>query len=336
MYIAHGNLQRHEACEIIMRSGSFAYRYLPYWAKLPDNLGKHEITDVACDSSDRVYVLTRCPEMPVMIFDQEGNYLHSIGRGVFPGRPHGIFINSRDELYCTDDTAHVAVHMSRDGEVLRTFGTPKVPSDTGCDREAFQKWKELNHIPDSEIYDGYFQLQKQLDSIVRTAGPFNGPTRMIETDDGELYCSDGYGNAAIHHFSANGEYQNTFGAPGRKAGELRLPHGLIQDQKNRIWVADRENNRLQIFSRDGEVLGVVDNLYRPTELCTDGTYIYLSDSDAGFCVFDQEAHLVAQFGFYLSPFCFHGLGINKRGDLYAATLGKNKYSNLVKLQRITD
>lgn len=334
MYLEHGNLNRHETCEIILRSGSFAYQFLPYWAKIPEEFGKNEITDIACDSSGIVYVLTRCPKMPIMLFEPDGTYLKSIGQGVFPGRPHGIFINGQDELYCTDDTAHVAVHLSKEGRVIRTFGTPHVPSDTGCDRDAYKKWRVQNHVLDAEVYDGYFQLGKQLDSITRTAGPFNGPTRMIETGDGELYCSDGYGNAAIHHFSSDGSYMETFGKPGKKWGELRLPHGLIQDQRDRIWVADRENNRLQIFSRNGELLGVVDNLYRPTELCTDGRYIYLSDSDAGFNIFDQDAHLLAQFGFYLSPFCFHGLGIDKKGNLYAATLGKNRYPNLVKLRRI--
>ncbi len=157
---------------------------------------------------------------------------------------------------------------------------------------------------------------------------------MIEGNDGILYCSDGYGNAAIHRFSADGIYLGSWGEPGRQPGQFRLPHSLFQDAAGRIWVADRENDRVQIFTSQGELLYVVENLHRPTEFCTDGKYIYLSESDAGFSIFTQDVEIVAQFGFFLSPLCFHGMAINSSGDLFGATLAKNRFNNLVKLRRI--
>lgn len=320
--------------EMVLRSGTFAYRFLPDWAGLPQDLGGAEITGAACDSEDNVYALTRHPGMPILVFDSAGRHLRSIGQGAFPARPHGIFINRRDELYVTDDNAHLAVHLSKAGETLRVFGKAGVASDTGCDRDAYRKWRGANHIPEGMRHDNYFILEKQIDTIRQTAGPFNGPTRMIEAPDGSLYCCDGYGNAAIHCFDPDGSYQKTWGSPGRQPGQFRLPHGILLDGNDRLWVADRENNRLQIFDREGEVLTVVEGLYRPTELCTDGAHIYLSESDAGLSIFTPDAEIVAQFGFPLSPLCFHGLGIDSNGNLYGATLGKNRFRNLVKLERI--
>lgn len=326
--------KRHEQNEIILRSGAFAYRYLPCWAQVPQAAQKSEITAVACDSADDVYVLTRHPEMPILVFTPSGEFLRSLGKGLFPARPHGIFINAQDELYCTDDAAHTAVKMTRDGKILASFGEAGKASDTGCDREAFDKWRAQENIPASRSFDRYLPLQMQLDTIIRTAGPFNGPTRMIETRSGDLYCSDGYGNAAVHRFSADGGYVSTFGRPGRAPGEMRLPHGILEDRLGRLWVADRENDRLQIFDTEGNLLVLIDGLFRPTELCTDGEHIYLSESDAGFSIFTQEAEIVAQFGFYHSPMYFHGIGINSQKDLFATTLGKNIFNNIVKLERV--
>jgi len=321
---------------MILRCGDFVYRYQPCWAQLPEAFGKNEVVSVACDSEDNLYVMTRHKEMPIMVFDQQGALLRSFGKDLFPGRPHGVYINAKDELYCTDDKGHIAVKISRAGDVIAAFGKANEPSDTGCDWKAYQNWRIKENIPPEQTFDHYFPLQKQIDTIARSAGPFNGPTRMIEGRDGQLYCSDGYGNAAIHRFSLSGEYLGRWGEPGRDPGQFRLPHGLWQDYQNRIWVADRENNRVQIFSPQGELLILIENLPRPTEFCCDGKYIYLSESDAGFSIFTQDAEIVAQFGFFLSPMCFHGIAVNSKGDLFGATLGKNKFSNLIKLHRIRE
>ncbi len=319
---------------MILRCGDFAYQYQPCWAHMPASFGHNDVVALACDDQDDLFVLTRHKEMPVMVFDQEGNFQRSFGKGLFPARPHGIFINQKGELYCTDDNGHIVIKMTRTGDVLAIYGKANQPSDTGCDRNAFEKWRQAEHIPDSQAIDYYLPLQKQLDTIARSAGPFNGPTRMIEGNDGMLYCSDGYGNAAIHRFAADGTYLGRWGEPGRRPGQFRLPHSLFQDSAGRIWVADRENDRVQIFTPQGELLFVIENLNRPTEFCTDGRYIYLSESDAGFSIFTQDVEIVAQFGFFLSPLCFHGMAINSAGDLFGATLAKNRFNNLVKLSRI--
>lgn len=334
MVFKQGDTKRHEKNETILKSGGYAYRMLPYWAQIPAELKNAEITAVSCDSEDRVFILTRNFDMPIMVFDPHGRFLYSCAQGVFFERPHGIYFNRQDELYCTDDKAHVVMKLTKKGELLKTYGNPGQPSDTGCNRNAYKEYREKEKVPASVPFDNGKSLQMQLDSIIRCGPPFNGPTRMIEAPSGELFCTDGYGNAAVHHFTAEGKLIKTWGEPGREPGQFRLPHGLLMDRAGRIWVADRENNRLQIFDTGGNLLICVDNLLRPTELCTDGTFIYVSESDGGFSIFDQEANPVAQFGYRFSSLYLHGIGINSKGDLFGATLSKNKFNNLIKLERL--
>ena len=326
--------RRHEKNEIILKCNGFVYRYLPYWAKLPKGLEGKEITSVSCDSRDFVYVLSRNFDYPVMVFDSEGNFLNAIGKGLFYERPHGIFINRKDELYCTDDKAHVVMKMTRDGKLLKMFGTPYEPSESGCNWNAYEEYRQINGIPSEVPVDGTLSLKLRLDSIIRTAGPFNGPTRMIEAPDGDLFCTDGYGNAAVHHFTNDGTLLHTFGYPGSEPGQFRLPHGLIMDKRGRLWIADRENDRIQIFDVRGELELCIKGLLHPTEFCTDGEYIYVSESGGGFTIMNQEADVKAQFGYEKSPFYLHGIGMDSKGNIYGATLSKNRFNNLIKFQRL--
>ncbi len=137
-----GSTHRHDAHDMILRCGDFAYQYQPCWAHIPASFGNNDVVALACDDQDTLFVLTRHKEMPVMVFDQQGNFQRSFGTGLFPARPHGIFINHKGELYCTDDNSHIGIKMTRTGDVLATYGQANQPSDTGCDRNAYQKWRE--------------------------------------------------------------------------------------------------------------------------------------------------------------------------------------------------
>jgi sugar lactone lactonase YvrE len=90
--------------------------------------------------------------------------------------------------------------------------------------------------------------------VTRVAPPFNYPTHAVEAPSGELYVSDGYGNARVHVFTAAGELVSSWGAPGSAPGEFDLPHGLAWDARGRLYVSDRLNSRVQIFAPDGTFL----------------------------------------------------------------------------------
>ena len=113
---------------VMLGSGSFRYEALDQWEKLPDGVNLIETPGVAVDSGDRVYALTRNSEHPVIVFDRDGNFLSSFGKGVFSERTHGVFIGPDDSVYCADDGTHTITKFTPDGKLILTIGTPGKPS----------------------------------------------------------------------------------------------------------------------------------------------------------------------------------------------------------------
>ena len=160
-------------------------------------------------------------------------------------RAHGVTIAPDDTLWLTDDGDQTVRRFSRDGRLLQTIGTSGAASDTG--------------------YDG-----KTVTSVARGGPPFNRPTNLAVAPSGDLYVSDGYGNARVHQFSPQGELRRSWGEPGSGPGQFMVPHGVAVHRDGRVFVCDRENDRIQIFSPDGEFLAEWTEVQRPTKLVFDG------------------------------------------------------------------
>ena len=159
------------------------------------------------------------PENPLLVFDADGAHLRSFGRGTFSDRTHAILVAPDGTLYCADDGTHTITHCSPDGDLLDTIGTPNTPSPA---------WSGI---------------------------PFNRPTQAaVSPKDGLLYVTDGYGNSRIHVFTPQGELLRSWGEPGIDPGQFIRPHNLAVDDENRIYVADREAHRVQVFNPEGRVL----------------------------------------------------------------------------------
>ena len=179
-----------------MVSGEVEHAY-----EVAEGWGKHfyspfiEVAGVGVDSHDRVYVLVRGIE-PLLVFDAEGHLLASWGRNQFT-RPHGIHIGPDDSIYVADDGDHTVKKFTRNGRLLMTLGTRNQPSETGC-------------------------IGKDYRTIARAAGPFNSPTDVAQDAEGNLYVSDGYGNARVHKFSEDGKVLRSWGQPGRGPGQFNL------------------------------------------------------------------------------------------------------------------
>ena len=296
---------------------ALTFQLIPNWEQLPDGWTHGDVAGVATDSHDRVYVFNRS-EHPVIVYDRTGSFLASWGEGVFT-RPHGITIHD-DVDYCADDTDHTVRAFSLEGELKLTLGTDNTPSDTGYSPEG----------------------RTNLLSITRGAGPFNRPTRLSVAPNGEMYVSDGYGNARIHRFAADGTLIQSWGEPGTQPGQFNLPHSVWVHTDGRVFVCDRENDRIQIFSPEGEVLGIWTNVTRPGDLFIDGSNnVYVGEmaweaggaSMAGkplpegraarMSVRDLDGRILTHWGgadpcapgSFASP---HGLWIDSHGDLYVA------------------
>ncbi|MCL4534374.1 MAG: peptidyl-alpha-hydroxyglycine alpha-amidating lyase family protein [Bacteroidetes bacterium] len=286
-------------------SGKFTYARVDEWAKLPARMEFGQVTGAAVDSRDRVYVFNRS-EHPVIVFERDGSFIKTWGEGVF-GRAHGIFIGPDDSVYCTDDQDHVVMRFTTDGQVTMTLGTKGVPGDSG-------------YIPGPD-------LLKQLDTITHGGPPFNRPTKLVLDASGDMFITDGYGNARVHHFSAEGKLIKSFGEPGSGPGQFRLPHGLWADRTGRVLVADRENSRVQIFTSDGAFITEWPNLMRPADVFVDpDDNIYVAEIDGRISIRDLAGNLLAQFGGDDAEArshvqTAHSIWVDRHGDLYIGRLG---------------
>ena len=212
------------------------------WAKLPPGWGWTEVAAVAADSQDRVYVFNR-GEHPVMIFDRQGTFLRAWGEGLF-ARAHGLFIGPDDAIYCTDDLDHTVRKLTPEGRLLLTLGTSGQPSDTGATSVDYR-------------------------TILRAGPPFHYPTNLALSPVGEIYVTDGYGNARVHKFSADGRLLFSWGEPGSGPGQFHIPHGIAVDSKGTVFVADRENSRIQRFTSEGRFLSAWTDVIRPCQVFID-------------------------------------------------------------------
>ena len=217
------------------------YEVLEGWERLPEGWSFVEVAGVAVDSRDRVYVFNRGAH-PVIVFDKEGKFLDAWGEGVFSSA-HGIFIDRADNVWCADNLDHTVRKFTTSGELLMTLGEANRPAETGF---------VLGETP-----------------VQHSGGAFNMVTNVAVAENGELFIADGYGNARVHRFSAEGELLASWGAPGSGPGEFNLPHSIVVDRSGRVLVADRENSRIQFFSSDGEYLHSWDWVNRPDDLFID-------------------------------------------------------------------
>lgn len=220
------------------------------WLKVPAGWDYGDVSGIAADSEGRVYLYTRS-EHGVVVHNPDGSYRSSWG-STLVDKAHGIRIVN-DFVYIADMFGHTVHKCSLDGEVLLVLGQRGRPSDTGYVREQVSN----------------------LTTIHRAAGPFNSPAMAMPGPNGDIYVADGYGNARIHRFSPDGELLQSWGSPGTKPGEFMCVHSLWVHTDGRIFVCDRENNRIQIFDPSGSVLECWNDIFRPDDICISGDRVFI-------------------------------------------------------------
>ena len=284
----------------ILGSGEHRYRVVESWAKLPEGWNLSDVASVAVDSKDRIYVFNRGAH-PMVVLDRSGNFIKSWGEGLF-SRAHGLHIDADDNLYCTDDGDHTVRKCSTDGKVLLTIGIPNKPAP------------------------------------FMSGEPFHRCTHTALSPTGEIYVSDGYGNACVHKYTPDGKLIKTWGEPGTDPGQFNIVHNIATDADGFVYVADRENHRVQVFDGNGKYEAQWNNLHRPCGLYMHNTrnpvcYIGELGPVMGVnrnspnlgprvSIVDHQGKLLSRFGdphagtaptAFLGP---HGLTVDSRGDLY--------------------
>jgi NHL repeat len=270
-------------------TGKYTYEIIRDFFKSPDGEPFGLVSRVAADNQDRIYVFQR-RDPPVVVFDRNGKHLASWGAGDVTD-PHGLKVVG-DTVYTTDRSDSVAKSFSLDGKVKLALGTKGQHSDTG---------KVTNWL------------------VERAAGPFNHPTEMLPHPNGDIYITDGYRNARVHRFSADGKLKASWGAPGSATGQFHLPHSIALDDSGNLLVADRSNRRIQIFTPDGEFLGQWTGMGGPNDISRgkDGNY-YIAEQEAdgnpAYCTVRAPDGTVLV---KLASRHVHGIGVDSRGDIYA-------------------
>lgn len=206
------------------------FRLVNAWPQLPAGLVLGQVSGVGVDSAGQVYVFRRAERVwqgealgretiaapAVLVFDGESGALTAQwGAGTFV-MPHGLTVDVQDNLWLTDVGLHQVFKYDRTGRQLLALGEAGVAGDDDAH--------------------------------------FNQPTDVAVAPDGSFYVSDGYGNARIVHFAADGTRLSEWGTLGSGPGEFDTPHGLALDGDGRLYVADRGNARLQVFDSAGNYL----------------------------------------------------------------------------------
>src|SRR6202049_1831514 len=209
----------------IVGQGDYKYEIKENWAKLPDGWSFKEVAAVGVDRQDNVYCFTR-GEHPVIVFDRDGNFLRSWGEGQYI-RAHGVHMGPDDSIYLPHDGGHFVRKCPLDGKVLLELGVPGTPAP------------------------------------YLSGEPFNRCTHTALSPRGEIYVSDGYGNARVHKYSPDGRLLLSWGASGTEPGQFNLVHNISCDPDGWVYVADRENHRIQVFDGNGRYETQFNNLHRP-------------------------------------------------------------------------
>lgn len=291
----------------VVGDGDFRFERDETWPNIPEGWELGLCSDVAVDSRERVHVFTRGVH-PIVIFDAEsGNFISSWGEGEF-NKAHGIHIGPDDSVYLSDRQAHIVTKHSSTGEKLLELGKRDYAQTT-------------------------------VDSHGNHGAPFNQPTGVALNPEGKIFCSDGYGNFRAHRFSAEGELEFSWGIPGTRPGEFALLHQIAIDPRGRVLIADRENQRVQLFNQDGEYIEEwTSGLRLPGafHIAGDAVYVVEQYEPSGVSVFDLDGNLITRWTSdqdgILDP---HGISGDAQGNLYIAEIGSpgtgQRVSKLVKV-----
>jgi DNA-binding beta-propeller fold protein YncE len=197
------------------------------WPRKPVNATWDAVSGIAVDAQDRVYVFTRGTP-PIQVYDAQGNFIRSWGEDTIKSAHH-IRIDPEGNVWVADIGFHTVQKYTPEGKPLQTLGTRGAAG--------------------------------------RDATHFNMPTDMAVTPAGEIFVADGYGNARIVHFDKTGKFVKEWGELGTKPGQFSIPHAIAVDSTGRLFVADRNNVRIQVFDQQGKLLSVWNNLITPWGLC---------------------------------------------------------------------
>ena len=276
-------------------AGDRQYELVEGWGELPEGWQWGQVGAVGVDSRDRVHVFTRTKH-PYMIFDRQGHLVDHWGEEIFEDA-HGICITADDTVYLVDRNPQVVMKFSKEGRHQLSLGNRHEPSDTGYTDESR--------------------------TVTHAGPPFHHPTDVSIGPNGEIYVSDGYRNCRVHKFNPDGTLQFAWGEPGQADGQFVLVHS-VWEHKGRVYVADRQNNRIQVFTPEGKHQETWPGYDQPCKIYIDADDImYVAELGARITVADLKGNVLGRTGGerthepggFFGP---HGIWTDSHGDIYVA------------------
>lgn len=260
------------------------------WAKLPAGESFGFLSDLMVDDAGRVHAAQRGTDRPVLVFERDGRLAGSWGEGVL-AEPHYLNPGRDGSILVADRDAHQVLRFDGKGNVVQALGK--------------RHWPSLD-------------------------APFNHPTAAADAPGGDIYVADGYGNSNVHRFSADGTFLRTWGGPGVGPGEFTTPHAVAVDREGRVLVGDRENNRIQVFDREGTFLAEWGDFYHPMQIWIDDRgYVFVTDQIPRISLLSPDGKLIGRCRGAING--AHGLAGDADGNLYLSELPPQEITKLERL-----
>lgn len=229
---------------------------------------------------------------PLLTFEPGGRLVRAYGAGIVAD-PHGIATDAADRVLVVDRDAHQILIFDREGTLLSRLGERHVPS-----------WD----------------------------APFNHPADVAVAPDGEIWVADGYGNSRVHRFSPDGRLLASFGEPGSGPGQFTTPHAIWIDRRDRVLVADRENDRIQVFDRDGRHLASWGDFYHPMDIFENAHgHILVTDQVPRLSMLDGDGRLIGRCRPALNG--AHGIWGGPDGSIFLAEMIPSRITRMRPLDR---
>jgi sugar lactone lactonase YvrE len=217
---------------------------------LPVGMNMGAPASAAFDSKGHLFVLYRGMQA-LAEFDANGKFIRAFGDGLFR-RTHGLTIDRENNFWVTDVGAHIVVKMNQQGQTLLTIGTKGEPGE----------WNEATQ-----------------------SHHLNEPNEVAINGNGDVFIVQGHtpgkGDPRVLKFDKSGNFKKSWGGLGTEPGKFNVAHGLAFDAKGLLWVADRENERIQIFDEEGKFIREMKYAGLPCGFNIGDRYIYMVNGFAG-------------------------------------------------------
>jgi DNA-binding beta-propeller fold protein YncE len=271
-----------------------AYKLDASFPQLPADVKLGAVSGVATDAAGNVLVFHR-GEPPILVFEPSGKFIRSMGKGLFSS-PHGLRLDREGNVWVTDNFNHTVMKLSPEGKVLLTLG---VRDRRGVDERHFDR-----------------------------------PTDIAFAANGDVYVSDGYGNSRVVKFDKDGKFLLAWGTKGAGDGEFNLPHAVRLDSKGRVYVGDRENNRIQVFDAGGKFIRKIEGVAPFGLFITADDTLFVADGRANRVVkMTSEGNVLASWGEKgTGPGQFdlpHGVAVGADGAVYVCDINGKRVQKFV-------